>query len=183
MLARAFFANGSTPDGVPPFGADSDFSNFVASTNGWRDARDNYIQLLDQKIKDFGKNGPFAPIILKGVVRPPIPSFGRWDLVENRVGGANPDGSMKALVESFQGVHVFLRDFVMNPVNRHYSGILYYQLIDHFGVDDSDLDVDTHGRGSDSQVAFWVLQRERHNPGHMPYRVKIVIQGQLDGWY
>ena len=180
-LAGAFFANGSTPDGVPPFGAGSDFSNFVASTNGWKTARDNYRRQLDQKIKEFGKNGPFAPIILKGLVRPPIPSFTVGNLLVNRATGGNPDGSMKALVGSFQGAHVFLSDFVMDPVSRDYSGTLFYQLIDHFGVDDSDLDVDIHGHGTDSQVAFWVLQRERHNPGHMPYRLKVVIQEHIEG--
>jgi hypothetical protein len=31
------------------------------------------------------------------------------------------------------------------------------------------------------EVAFWVLQRERHNPGHMPYRLKVVIQEDIEG--
>jgi hypothetical protein len=185
-LARAFFANTSTPDGVSAFGADSDFSNFVARTNAWKTARDNYRRLLDQKIKQFGKNGPFGPLILKGFLRPPIPSFGvgATGLIWHRAVGSNdPDAAMKALVGSFQGAHVFLNDFEMDPTTRKYSGTLFYQLIDHFGIDDSDLDVDTHGHGSDSQVAFWVLQRERHNPGHMPYRLKVVIKDDLQGTF
>ena len=37
-----------------------------------------------------------------------------------------------------------------------------------------DLIGDLHGHGSPGQMAFWVLQRERH-PGHMPYITEVVI--------
>jgi hypothetical protein len=58
------------------------------------------------------------------------------------------------LVGSFQASRVFLNDFTTDSVQREYSGTLFYQLVDHFGVDTSDTVRDTKGHETDSQVAF-----------------------------
>jgi len=88
---------------------------------------------------------------------------------------------MLVLVGSFQASRVFLNDFDMDAATRQYTGTLFYQLVDHFGVDTNDTNRDIKGHGTDSQVAFWVLQHERHNPGHMPYRLKVVIREEIEG--
>jgi hypothetical protein len=88
---------------------------------------------------------------------------------------------MLMLVGSFQASRVFLNDFAMDPGSRQYSGTLFYQLVDHFGVDTDDTNRDFKGHGTDSQMAFWVLQHERHNPGHMPHRLKVVIRESIEG--
>jgi hypothetical protein len=90
---------------------------------------------------------------------------------------------MLVLVGSFQASRVFLNDFNMDAATRQYTGTLFYQLVDHFGVDTSDTNRDIKGHGTDSQVAFWVLQHERHNPGHMPYRLKVVIREEIEGTF
>lgn len=178
LVANDFFANTTAPEG--DFGithaAGSDFSNFVVSTKRWTAANEEFRKQLDKQIKELGRIGPFPALFLKNKVKAPVPSWTTGDFLK---GG--PDSSMKVLVGSFQGSRVFLHEFKMDPVTRDYSGTLFYQLVDHFGVDDSDLNVDTSLHGSDSQVAFWVLQRERHNPGHMPYRLKVIIRQPIEG--
>lgn len=82
--------------------------------------------------------------------------------------------ALHVLIGSFQGVNVFLTDFSASGTTRTYRADLTYELIDHFGVDDGDVTFDFRGHGSPGQVAFWVLQRERH-PGHMPYITSVVI--------
>ncbi len=190
LLAQDFFKNATRPSAnfAISHGAGTEFSNFVAKTAVWRAKALDFRTKLDKHIKRLGANGPFSPLMLVNLVEAPLPSWspsGILDAVGKGiaiVGGLrDEDGTMLVLVGSFQASRVFLNDFVMNPVNREYSGTLFYQLVDHFGVDTDDTTRDTKGHGTDSQVAFWVLQHERHNPGHMPYRLKVVIREEIEG--
>jgi hypothetical protein len=82
--------------------------------------------------------------------------------------------ALHVLIGSFQGVNIFLNGFTADGTTRTYTADLTYQFFDHFGVDDSDTIPNASGHGSPGQVAFWVLQRERH-PGHMPYVTEVFI--------
>jgi peptidoglycan hydrolase-like protein with peptidoglycan-binding domain len=189
-FANDFFKNTTRPsaDFAISHGAGSEFSNFVAKTGVWRALALDFRKDLDKQIKRLGANGPFSPLLLKNQVDAPLPSWspsGKADALAKGlaiVGGLNTeDGTMLVLVGSFQASRVFLSDFAMDPATRQYTGTLFYQLVDHFGVDTSDTERDIKGHGTDSQVAFWVLQHERHNPGHMPYRLKVVIREDIEG--
>ena len=189
LLAKDFFANKTAPDGDQGIthAVGSDFSNLVAGTEVFRALALDFRRKLDKHIKELAANGPFNPVMLAGRVPPPIPS---WSPAGIAQAGAAAIGiftflesersKMLVLVGSFQGSRVFLNDFVMDPTTRRYTGTLLFQLVDHFGVDTDDIVFDFRGHGSEGQVAFWVLQHERH-PGHMPYRLKVVIRETIDG--
>lgn len=189
-LAQDFFKNGTRPsaDFAISHGAGTEFSNFIAKTAVWRAEALDFRKELDQHIRRLGANGPFPPLMLRNLVQAPVPSWSPSGILDAAakglaiVGGLKAeDASMLVLVGSFQASRVFLNDFVMDPVTRGYSGTLFYQLVDHFGVDTDDTNRDIKGHGTDSQVAFWVLQHERHNPGHMPYRLRVVIREEIEG--
>jgi hypothetical protein len=173
----------------------SDFSNHVAATGLWKIHSEIYRKQLDIQIKALGVNGPFDPKLLVGKVEAPRPSWNHGftnvasllfgvgltllPLIEQAKTEA---GQMTVLIGSFQGCRVFLNEFEMDGDIRTYKGTLLYQLVDHFGVDTSDLSNDPRGHGSPGQVAFWILARERHNPnGHMPYRLRVVIREEIRG--
>lgn len=190
QLAKDFFQNATPPSAnfAISHGAGSEFSDFITRTAVWRAQSLDFRTELDKHIKRLGANGPVAPVALVNLVKAPVPSWSPGGLPNAIltgiaiVGGLRTeDGSMLVLVGSFQASRVFLNDFTMDPVLRKYSGTLLYQLVDHFGVDTSDTTFDGKGHGTDSQVAFWVLQHTRHNPGHMPYRLKVVIREEIEG--
>jgi len=88
--------------------------------------------------------------------------------------------ALHVYIGSFQGVDVTMESFSTDDATGRYESMLRYEWFDHFGIDDSDLIIDTSGHGSSGQIALWVLQRERH-PGHMPYRVKVVVKRKATG--
>jgi len=91
---------------------------------------------------------------------------------------------LKVVIGSFQGIEIGIQDFkVSKPVPSTYTAKVIYQLRDHFGVDDGDCVWDGHGHGSSGQIAFWVLQRQRHKPIMMnfPYVVVVAIERQIKG--
>jgi hypothetical protein len=191
-LAQDFFKNTTRPsaDFAISHGAGSEFSNFVAKTGVWRAEALDFRRELDKHIKRLGANGPFSPVLLVNLVDAPLPSWSPSGILDAGakglaiIGGLRTeDGTMLVLVGSFQASRVFLNDFNMDAATRQYTGTLFYQLVDHFGVDTSDTNRDIKGHGTDSQVAFWVLQHERHNPGHMPYRLKVVIREEIEGTF
>lgn len=190
MLANDFFKNQQAPSAsfTITHGAGSDFSNMVARTEVWQAHSLAFRTQLDVEIKRLGVKGPFPAAQLVGKVPPPIPSWSPGGLL-NAVGPGiaiiarlrTEAAKMLVLIGSFQGSRVSLHEFQMNNAARTYEGTLFYELFDHFGVDTSDIIFDGRGHGTDSQVAFWVLQHERHNPGHMPYRLKVVIKESIQG--
>jgi hypothetical protein len=60
-----------------------------------------------------------------------------------------------------------------------YEANLHYELIDHFGVDNSDLIFDGF-HGTAGQKAFWLLQH-RHGPGHKPFITTVKFDFQVSG--
>jgi hypothetical protein len=194
IFLNAFVANSTPPsaDFTITHGAGSDFSSLVAGTQVFKAHAAAFRAKLDKEIKELGRSGPFEATRLKDRVPPPRPSWSPRGGERLQVGGTlfllgpefqSEQARMLVLIGSFQGARVFLHEFVMDPVTRDYSGTLFYQLIDHFGVDTDDMTFDGRGHGTDGQVAFWVLQHERHAApaGHMPFRLKVVIQEQIAG--
>jgi hypothetical protein len=200
------FVNTFKTNIMPPLGeftithaVGSDFSNLVAGTQVFRAHSAAFRAQLDAQIKSRGVNGPFSPNELKDKIPPPVPSWspqgvGQIASVVATIGFSmlpltspefqSEQAKMLALIGSFQGSRVFLHDFAMDAFARTHSGTLFYQFIDHFGVDTSDIHFDGHGHGTTGQVAFWMLQHERHNPpGHMPFRLKVVIREEIRGTF
>jgi hypothetical protein len=105
----------------------------------------------------------------KKTVPPPLLGF---HIDRSSVDRAKESLRMVALIGSFQGVNLWLNDF--NVSGSTWTASLSYQYFDHYGVDDSDTIWDGRGHGTPGQVAFWVLQRERH-PGHFPYIVEVWV--------
>jgi hypothetical protein len=91
------------------------------------------------------------------------------------------DTPVKICIGSFQGVKAFLSDFQVNSVTQSYSGNLYYELRDHFGVDDDDCEIALKGlHGTPGQVAMWVLQHHRR-PGHVPWITLVKVNRAIVG--
>jgi len=189
QFARDFFKNTTKPSAnfSITHAVGSPFSEMVSRTAVWSAESLDFRTQLDAHIKRLGVNGPFSPLQLVNLVDAPVPSWSPGGIPKAILvgigikGGLHPeDGKMLVLVGSFQACRVFLSDFSMDGAQRTYSGTLFYQLVDHFGVDTSDTVRDIKGHGTDSQVAFWVLQHERR-PGHMPYRLKVVIREGIEG--
>ena len=80
---------------------------------------------------------------------------------------------------SFQGGQVALKEFSADSAKKTYKATLEYTLIDHFGVDNSDV-LPPPPHGSPGQIAFWLLQH-RHHPGHYPYLTTVIIEREVSG--
>jgi hypothetical protein len=81
---------------------------------------------------------------------------------------------LHVLIGSFQGMDLYLANFEASASTRRYKATLIYHFFDHFGVDDSDVALNTSLHGTMGQKAFWILQHERR-PGHMPYIHKVEL--------
>jgi hypothetical protein len=86
----------------------------------------------------------------------------------------------KALIGSFQESRVFVTAWEGTADAREFSfkTTLIYELVDVFGVDDTDCEPDTHFHGTPGQQAFWVLQHF-HRPGHKPFKTVVTISRTL----
>ncbi len=105
---------------------------------------------LRSDLEKFG--GPLSP--------PALPFFGI--------------GSKLGILGSFQESRVRLTRLDL-PTAKSFSATLRYEVFDHFGCDDKDLEgLPTHG--TPGQIAMWLLARDpRHAPGHKPFVVRIHI--------
>ncbi|MFD0937031.1 hypothetical protein ACFQ12_17855 [Methylobacterium trifolii] len=200
MLANAFFLNAHPPRGnnaiVHQNG--SDFSNMISRTALWRATSIAYKADLAANIALRAQlPGSVLPRDIVNRVAAPRPSWSPHGVSQLLAVGidaitsllspgnsnfAGEQARMLSLVGSFQGGQVFLRDFKLDRTNRSFEGTLIFELIDHFGVDTSDITFDSKGHGTAGQVAFWVLQHERHNPpGNFPYRLRVLINESFGG--
>ena len=85
-----------------------------------------------------------------------------------------------ALIGSFQSATVILKSFEVDLSTFNFRATLHYGLVDHFGVDNSDVIFDFKGHGTSGQVAFWLLQHEAR-PGHIPYRIVVIVEKDITG--
>lgn len=90
------------------------------------------------------------------------------------------DPVLKIVVGNFQGSSLFLKNFQVFPGKggepTKCTGTLVYEYRDHFGVDDSDVEMDLGLHGSPGQASFWVLQHDRHTPGHFPFVTVVRVE-------
>lgn len=99
-----------------------------------------------------------------------------------RTGGRSPAPGMPfftvgdplGILGSFQEIDVRLVTFI--DQGDKIDMTFQYDLFDHFGCDDSDLEgLPTHG--TPGQIAMWLLARDpKHGPGHKPFVVKITAE-------
>ena len=95
-------------------------------------------------------------------------------------GGLDQQIALKAVIGGkFQGGIVTLKAFSANAAAATYTATLVYTLMDHFGVDNSDVVFDGF-HGTPGQVAFWILQHE-HRPGHNPFVTTVIIEKAVTG--
>jgi peptidoglycan hydrolase-like protein with peptidoglycan-binding domain len=91
---------------------------------------------------------------------------------------------LKVVIGSFQGIKIMIQDLKVSLGAKPFTftAKLIYQLRDHFGVDDSDCELDSHGHGSPGQVAFWVLQHHRHKGMvNFPFITVVVVEREIKG--
>jgi hypothetical protein len=162
------FITNSTPLAIVPHGAAKPLAGMVRASPEFKKAHDK----VKDSIRAVVRAGALAGSIdyrelaePKKKVPPPSLGFGGFQ-------------RLHVLIGSFQGVDIFLNDFTADPVKGIYTAKLTYMFFDHFGVDDGDVVFDGHGHGSPGQVAFWVLQHDRH-PGHVPYVVQVIFDEDI----
>lgn len=83
-------------------------------------------------------------------------------------------GSKLGILGSFQESRVRLTR-LETPTPKSFNATLRYEVFDHFGCDDKDLEgLPTHG--TPGQIAMWLLARDpKHAPGHKPFVVRIHV--------
>jgi hypothetical protein len=86
--------------------------------------------------------------------------------------------NLKFALGSTQGVRILLENFTTDERRRIFTATVIYEILDHFGADDTDLIPTLSAHGSPGQVALWVMQRERR-PGHCPFVSKIMIRTEI----
>ena len=93
------------------------------------------------------------------------------------------DRALKTVIGFIQGYRIFLKNFKASAgPPAAYSATIHYEIIDHFGVNDSDCDKDVGTHGSGGQIAFWVLQHTRHEGGsYNPFRTIVDIENEIKG--
>ena len=87
---------------------------------------------------------------------------------------------MVALVGSFQAVTLFLTNFDVDLSTFTFRASLRFVLLDHFGIDNSDLVFDFKGHGLPGQAACWILQHE-HGPTHTPFIYRVIVELDITG--
>jgi hypothetical protein len=159
------FRTNLRPKAEITFGVSSTLAKLVQASSVFRRANETVKSFVTDALSESATSGILDYEALRESgkkVPPPRIGFSGFDPLHFVVG-------------SFQGSNIFLEDYSANPTDRTYRAVLIYELIDHFGADDSDLVPDLSGHGSSGQVALWVLQRERH-PNHEPFVLKVQIE-------
>lgn len=169
-IARTFF-NQNSVDEVP-FKDGSGLSNALRNSTPFAPAHANLVKQISAHFKksvDERKIVDYHELAAsKGVIPPPMFAF-----------SMSKDRRLKFAVGGLKGVEVFLSNFEVSATPRFWRGTIFYNYIDHFGINDTDLILDTSLHGSPGQAAMWVLQHDRH-PGHFPFIVRIHVTMQVE---
>ena len=187
-LMDRFFAN-TNPNLRVEFKVGSNISNRVRDSKGFATEHNGIDKDIREALQRQFLTGTIDYRKMKGKVSPvPDPRIGFF--VGNPDGVKAPPGvgfgltefRLAALIGNFQGSEVSLKSFDVDKQLFTYRATLRYELIDHFGVDNSDLLLDFSGHGTAGQVALWKLQHlKKHRPGHIPYRTVVIVEKEITG--
>jgi hypothetical protein len=90
------------------------------------------------------------------------------------------DPIAKICIGGLQGIDVTMTRFSANAADREWSATLMYELLDHFGANDDDVEIDSSLHGSPGQIALWTLQHFAAS-GHKPFRPILRIERAVAG--
>jgi hypothetical protein len=90
------------------------------------------------------------------------------------------DPVAKICIGGLQGIDITMTGFTANATDRTWSARLHYTLLDHFGANDDDVEIDTSLHGSPGQIALWTLQHFAAS-GHKPFRPVLKIDRSVAG--
>jgi Putative peptidoglycan binding domain len=181
-LMRRFFTN-TNPNHREVFDVGSGVSNRIANSQGFATEHNGVVSDITQAIQAQFLTGTIDYRLMRG--------FGPQSKKDLEL--ANPNGVkdapsvgfkiqseplLLALIGSFQGATVILKNFSVDAANLTFRATLRYELIDHFGVDNSDVVPDLSGHGTSGQVAFWLLQHETP-VGHTPFRIVVIVEKDI----
>jgi hypothetical protein len=173
-LATTFFNNSTAGLVISRPPADN-LSKMVAASSEFVSEARGFEAKLDQELKRQAAAGTIDFTSFPGgSPPPPAPKIAAPNVSYS---GIQP---LHVLIGAFQGSKVSINDFTVPPVGSSYSATLIYELTDHFGVDDSDLDPLPIGHGSPGQIAFWTLQHERR-PGHIAFVLQVTVERAISG--
>ena len=183
-LMRKFFIN-TNPDHRELFDVGTSVSTRIGNSQGFATEHNGVVSDITQALQAQFLTGTIDYRLMRG--------FGpqsKKDLLLANANGVKDAPSvgfklfseplLLALIGSFQGATVFLKTFDVDPSTFTFRAKLRYELIDHFGVDNSDVVPDFGGHGTSGQVAFWLLQHEAR-PGHIPYRIVVIVEKDVTG--
>jgi hypothetical protein len=180
------FVSNTTAGGPILFGTSTALSIKVAGTKGFEGLHDKIKVEFDGLLKAQFAAGKVDVRALEattagtasggrrkltnpaGIKTDPIVAFAKTELALHAVIGGQ-----------FQGGVVTVTAFTADATAATYKATLQYKLLDHFGVDNSDVVFDGF-HGTPGQKAFWVLQHQRH-PGHNPYVTTVLIEREVSG--
>ncbi len=181
-LMRRFFTN-TNPNHREVFDVGSGVSNRIGNSQGFATEHDGVVKDITQAIQAQFLTGTIDYRLMRGIGPQSKPGLELAN--KNGVKDAPSVGfklfsepALLALIGSFQAATVILKNFAVDPSAFTFRATLRYELIDHFGVDNSDVVPDFGGHGTAGQVAFWLLQHEGR-PGHTPYRVVVIVEKDI----
>jgi hypothetical protein len=95
------------------------------------------------------------------------------------------DWASKFVLGGIKGLEISLLKLKFNTETSRprYAATLRYKIFDHFGINDSDCEVEFNAsmHGSPGQVAMWTLQHFKR-PGHTPFITVVSIDRAVDGY-
>ena len=90
------------------------------------------------------------------------------------------DPIAKICIGGLQGIDITMTGFRASATDRTWSANLRYTLLDHFGANDDDVEIDASLHGSPGQIALWTLQHFAAS-GHKPFRPILKINRAVAG--
>ncbi len=185
VLMEAFFRN-TDRTFSKTFGPGTSFSREVEASKGFAIEFAGVVNDITKALQAQFLTGTIDYRLMRGV-QTTIPGKpharlanpnGVKGIVE--VGYDRSEPRMVALVGSFQAATLFLTGLSVDKVENTFEVSLRFELIDHFGVDNSDVVFDFKGHGFPGQIAFWLLQHTAR-PNHVPFPFTVIVEKQFSG--
>ncbi|QDU27768.1 hypothetical protein ETAA8_28590 [Anatilimnocola aggregata] len=170
-MANRFFKNGAVQE--MPFGPNDLLTQAVAKSPTFLACHKEVQDLITETLKER-------------IVKEHVCDYHDLDVVRHRIVPDLPNWpafppselALKAVIGGTKGLEVYLTNFTASDDPPRWQSKLKYVLYDHFGINDSDLILNSTLHGTQGQVSMWVMQHEKR-PGHFPFITKITLF--LDG--